>query len=118
MSLIQQGKWTEAEPVLRESLAIRERNEPDEWTTFSSRSMLGGSLLGQKKYIEAEPLIVSGYEGLKDREARIPPSWKPCLTEAAKRVVKLYEDWGKPDKAAEWRARLARLADEANKPHP
>jgi hypothetical protein len=108
MSLIQQGKWTEAESVLRESLAIRERNEPDEWTAFSSRSMLGGSLLGQKKYIEAEPLIVSGYEGLKDREARIPPPWKPRLTEAAERLVKLYEDWGKPEKAAEWRARLSK----------
>jgi len=28
--------------------------------------------LGQKKHAEAEPLIVSGYEGLKAREAKIP----------------------------------------------
>jgi serine/threonine-protein kinase len=111
LSLIQQGKWTEAEPVLRESLAIRERNEPDEWPTFNTRSLLGGSLLGQKKYAEAEPLILSGYEGMKAREARIPPPGKPRLTEAADRVVKLYEAWGKEDKAAEWRARLARPSD-------
>jgi hypothetical protein len=29
------------------------------------------------------------------------------LTDAAERVVKLYDAWGKPDKAAEWRAKLA-----------
>jgi Tetratricopeptide repeat len=38
LSLIQQGKWAEAEAVLRESLAIREKVQPDEWTTFNTRS--------------------------------------------------------------------------------
>jgi hypothetical protein len=117
LSLVQQGKWTGAEAVLRECLAIREKAQPDDWSTFNTRSTLGGSLAGQKRYAEAEPLIVSGYEGLKAREARIPPPGKPRLREAAERVVKLYEAWGKPDKAAEWRARLAKPFDEANKPH-
>jgi len=38
--------------------------------------MLGGSLLGQKKYAEAEPLLLSGYEGMKQREVKIPPEVK------------------------------------------
>jgi tetratricopeptide (TPR) repeat protein/thiol-disulfide isomerase/thioredoxin len=117
LSLIQQGKWTEAETVLRESLAIREKAGPDEWTTFNTRSMLGGSLLGQKKYAEAEPLILSGYEGMKAREAKIPPPGKPRFTDAAERVVKLYEAWGQKDKAAEWRAKLAKPSEEP-KPQP
>jgi hypothetical protein len=79
------------------------------------RSLLGGSLLGQEKYAEAEPLIVSGYEGLKAREDRIPPPGMPRLTEASERVLKLYEAWGKPDKAAEWRARLAKPSAAAEK---
>jgi len=111
LSLIQQGKWSAAEPVLRECLALRETEEPDEWTTFNTRSLLGGSLLGQKKYAAAEPLILSGYEGMIAREASIPPPAKPRLTDAADRVVKLYEDSGKKDKAAEWRAKLARPAE-------
>ena len=115
LSLIQQGKWTEAEPILRECLVVREKLQPDEWTTFTTRSLLGGSLLGQKKYAEAEPLIVSGYEGMKAREAKIPPPGKPRLTDAAERVVQLYEAWGKKDKAAEWRAKLAKPS-EAHKP--
>jgi serine/threonine-protein kinase len=115
LSLVRQGKWAEAEPVLRECLAIRERSQPDEWSTFNTRSLLGGSLLGQKKYAEAEPLIVSGYEGMRAREARIPPPGRPRLTEAFERVLKLYEAWGQPDKVAEWRARLAKPSAAAEK---
>ena len=44
---------------------------PDDWRTFNARSLLGGSLLGQKKYAEAEPLLLSGYEGMKQREDKI-----------------------------------------------
>jgi hypothetical protein len=40
--------WTEAEAVLREALAIREAKEPDAWTTFSTESLLGGAILGQR----------------------------------------------------------------------
>jgi eukaryotic-like serine/threonine-protein kinase len=116
-SLLQQGKWTQAESVLRECLAIREKIQPDDWSTFNTRSTLGGSLLGQKKFDEAEPLILSGYEGMKVREAKIPPPGKPRLTGAAERVVQLYEDWGKKDKAAEWRTKLAKPANEP-KPQP
>ncbi|MBI1324761.1 protein kinase [bacterium] len=117
LSLIQQDKWTEAEPVLRECLVVRENLQPDEWTTYATRSLLGAALMGQKKYAESEPLIVSGYEGMKAREAQIPPPGRLQLTEASVQVVKLYEAWGKMEKVAEWRARLARPADQP-KPQP
>lgn len=51
-------------------------------------------------------MIVSGYEGLTARAATIPAQVKPRLTEAAERVGVLYEQWGRPDEAARWRARL------------
>jgi tetratricopeptide (TPR) repeat protein len=111
ISLLQQGKWTEAESVLRDCLAIRQKTQPEEWSTFNTHSMLGDSLLGQKKYAEAEPLILSGYAGLKAREGKIPPPGKPRLADAAERVVRLYEAWGKPEQAAEWRAKLAKPTD-------
>jgi tRNA A-37 threonylcarbamoyl transferase component Bud32 len=104
------GQHAKAEPVLRESLAIREKAQPDDWNTFNTRSQLGGSLLGQGKFTEAEPLILAGYEGLKAREAKIPVSKRPCLAEAAERVVRLYERWNKPEQAAAWKARLG-IAD-------
>ena len=40
--------------------------------TFHTRSLLGGALLGQKKYADAEPLLTTGYEGMKQREQTMP----------------------------------------------
>jgi hypothetical protein len=96
--------------VLRECLAIREKAVPDDWARFSAMSLLGGALVGQGRYAEAAPLVVPGYEGMKDREARIAAFARPRLAEAAVRVVRLYEAWGKPDQAAGWKAKLG-LAD-------
>ena len=44
--------------------------------------MLGCSLLGQKKYADAEPLLKEGYDGMKRREETIPPEAIVRLTEA------------------------------------
>jgi tetratricopeptide (TPR) repeat protein len=99
--------FAKAEPVLRQWLAHRDKTGPDGWWTFQTFSQLGGSLLGQKKFAEAEPLILRGYEGLTAREAEIWPANRYFLTEAAERVVQLYEAWGKKDKADEWRKNLA-----------
>jgi tetratricopeptide (TPR) repeat protein len=109
LDLLRQEKWKEAEAILRQCRAIREKSQPDAWTTFNTRSQLGGSLLGQGDYAEAEPLILTGYEGMKAREATIPAAGKPRLDEAAEQVVRMYEAWGKPEKAAAWRARLGLL---------
>ncbi len=99
--LVEQRKWPEADTLLRECLAIREIAQPDDWSTFNTRSMLGASSLGQKKFAEAEPLLLAGYQGMKAREARIPAAGKVRLAEAGERIVRLYEAWGKKDKADE-----------------
>jgi tetratricopeptide (TPR) repeat protein len=105
-NLLIQSRWSEAEPLLREALAIREKATPDDWSRFDVMSLLGGSLLGRRRYAEAEPLIVTGYEMMKIREVRITVPERYCLREAAERVVHLYEAWGKPEQAAEWKATL------------
>jgi aspartate-semialdehyde dehydrogenase len=38
------------------------------------------------------------------RETKIPAQGKPRLSEAAERVVRLYEAWDRPEQAAEWKA--------------
>jgi hypothetical protein len=43
---------------------------------------------------------------MKAREARLPAPGIPRIAEVARRVVELYEAWGRPDKATGWRARL------------
>jgi hypothetical protein len=69
--------------------------------------MLGEALLGQKKYADAEPLLLKGYEGLKQRQDRIPsPFTQVRPREALQRLVRLYEATSQPDKAGQWRKKL------------
>jgi tetratricopeptide (TPR) repeat protein len=116
LNLLRQQKFTDAEPLLRDCLAIRGKKRPDEWRTFATQSMLGGSLLGQKKYAVAEPLLVKGYEGMKQREAKIPANTKDRLTEALQRLVQLYDATGQKDKAEEWREQLEQRKAAAKPP--
>jgi tetratricopeptide (TPR) repeat protein len=107
LNLLAQNKHAEAETMLRDCLAVRDKKQPDEWTTFNTRSMLGAALLGQKKYAEAEPLLNEGYEGMKQRQDKIPePSRKLRLTEALERLVQLYEAMDNQKEAARWRKEL------------
>jgi tetratricopeptide (TPR) repeat protein len=101
------GEPVRAESLLRESLAMQEKKRPDDWSTFATRSLLGECLLEQKRYAEAEPLLIAGYEGLKAREVKMPAPYKAGLAEAESRIIRLYGAWGKDDRAAEWRARLS-----------
>ena len=102
--MLRRGRHDSAAPILRECVAILQRKQPEAWTKFRAQSLLGVALLAQKKYAEAEPLLLQGYEGLKAREGQIPPVYaRHRVAEAGARVVRLYEAWGKAEKAALWR---------------
>jgi hypothetical protein len=103
---IRAGKYAEAEPLLRECLAIQKQAAPDGYPRFHTESLLGQSLLHQAKYAEAEPLLLSGYAGLTQREARMPAVRRPTISEAGHATVVLYVLWGKRAEAAQWRAEV------------
>jgi eukaryotic-like serine/threonine-protein kinase len=104
--MLQATRFRAAEVLLQDCLDIREKAQPDHWTTFNAKSMLGGAFLGQKKYADAEPLLLAGYEGMKQRETKIAKIDKVCLSEAAARLVQLYEALDKTSEAAKWRNEL------------
>lgn len=104
--LLAQKKYAEAELKLRERLAICQKIQPDDWTTFDAQSMLAAALLGQKKYTEAEPLLISGYEGMKKRQAKLTTEGRVHLIQTLERLVQLYDTEGKKDNAAKWRKTL------------
>jgi serine/threonine protein kinase len=114
--LLDADKPADAEPVLRECLAIREKKLPDNWQRFNTQSLLGASLVSQKRYAEAEPLLLGGYEGLNQRQAKIPANSKDRLSEALERLGQLYDAWGKPEEAAKWRQELEARKEAAKEP--
>jgi tetratricopeptide (TPR) repeat protein len=109
-NLLKQAKWSEAESVLGEGLAISVKVQTDDWRRFHMMSQLGGALLGQGRYAEAEPLVIGGYEGMAARVSRIAAPDRSRLREAAERVTQLYGAWGQPEKADAWKAKVG-LAD-------
>jgi tetratricopeptide (TPR) repeat protein len=105
--LLQSGGAVEAEPLLRECLLVRQKQQADAWETYHTQSLLGGSLLGQKKYAAAEPLLLAGYEGMKQRQAKIYFPDQVYMAEGVERLVALYQAWGKKEEADRWRRKSA-----------
>jgi len=60
-----------------------QRTSPDSWLRFKSESLLGESLAGQRKYAEGEPLLLSGYAGLLQRNDAIPKNAAGSVADAA-----------------------------------
>jgi serine/threonine-protein kinase len=108
LNVLLQDRPVEAEPLAREALALVEKHQTTDraWRLPYLRNLLGGTLLGQKEYAEAEPLLVQGYEGMKQGEATMTAQWRYRLPEAGERVVRFYEETNQPEKAREWRERL------------
>ena len=104
---LSEHKYADAEHVLREAMAGREKVTPASWRRFDAQSMLGGALMGQRHFDEAERPILDGYTGMQQRASSIPAYNRDSLTSGGQRIVDLYTAWGKPDKAAEWRKKLA-----------
>ncbi|HZW32297.1 MAG TPA: tetratricopeptide repeat protein [Isosphaeraceae bacterium] len=106
--LIRGGKFAEAVPILRDSLAIEEELQPDDWTTAATRSLLGEALAGQREFQAAEPLLLNAQKALTEQCEKIPALEREVtLRDTVDRLVRLYEAWGKPDKAERWRKTLS-----------
>ncbi len=109
--LLQAGRAADAEPVFREAVVALEKDRPADWMRFVVAGDLGGSLLDQRKYAAAEPLLVTAYEELKQREGTdlttgpLRGDADHVLRDTVDRLVRLYEATNRPEKAAEWRAK-------------
>ena len=109
------GNFTEAEAAARDRVRIGEKIYPDDWRTFNAQSLLGGSLLGQKKFAEAEPLLRSGYYGMKQRADKLAAIGRLRLKEAGERLVRLYEATNRPDEAAKMKKSMDEPTPSASK---
>ncbi|MGH7958690.1 MAG: protein kinase domain-containing protein, partial [Opitutaceae bacterium] len=115
LTLLRAGRFAEAETVLRRALAeydhpkLRQLNlrmHPPQRAV----SGLGQALAGQGKFADADPLLVKAFEELKANEHQIAGNAPAMVREAHDAVIALYTAWGKPEKVAEWQAKLGEPA--------
>ncbi len=100
------GKFDQSEALAREELTFERKKRPDAWQRFRSESLLGASLASQKRYAEAEPLLLDGYRGMMARRKLVNAYRWYYFDYAREWIVQLYSAWEKPDEAAEWRKKL------------
>jgi serine/threonine protein kinase len=106
-SQLPQKKYTDAEKALLESQAIWVKRQPNTVLRYDTDSCLGAALAGQKKYGEAEPLLVGSAKAFVAAAAQLPPETHPMVLAAVHRVIAVYEDWDRPKDADLWRQELA-----------
>jgi serine/threonine protein kinase/Tfp pilus assembly protein PilF len=103
---IDQQHYTRGEAPLREALAVYEKTMPDSWERYDCEALLGVSLTGQKRFADAEPLLIAGYEGMLKQKDTASASERADLPKRADSILNLYHDWGKAEKIAEWQQKL------------
>jgi eukaryotic-like serine/threonine-protein kinase len=106
---INQKDFAKAESYFRERLAFLAKHKPDDWTRFVTESLLGFCLVAEKKYVEAETLLLSAHDGINPRAKRLPPAEQAELRTVIERIQQLYDLWGKKEKSAQWRDRRSDL---------
>jgi tetratricopeptide (TPR) repeat protein len=105
--LCERKKYPEAEKLATECADLCKKWAPGSEIYFRAKSCLGAALTGQGKFEAAKPHHLEAVNGMTAcREAeKLPLTDKIYLT-VLRRVIDLYEQSGKPDEAAKWKARL------------
>ena len=103
-----QGKLEEADIALRESVEKFGAALGEEfWETADARSQHGECLTRLGRYEKAERELLTAYDTLNTALG----NRHNTTMQALERLVDLYQAWGKPDKAAEYRTTL--VSDES-----
>jgi len=94
------GEITDADAILQEACPVA---PPSDWQGFYCQSLQGESLAGAKQYARAEPLLLSGYRGMMEHRGRMPAGRLMHIADAKATLASLYQKWGKPELAAQWK---------------
>ena len=100
--LVEQGGLDEAESLLRKCVGVCARlrfPEEQAWLAGEADGTLGYCLLAMRRFEEAESLLLGSYSMI---QAGRGDSYLGTRT-ALDRIIALYEAWGKPEQATEWR---------------
>ncbi len=99
-------EYVKAEHVALAALDAYKSVGTDTWHRYESEFLLGASLAGQNRYIEAQPVLLSGYAGMMRRDAKVPAGSQFKLKDAGAWIVRFYESSNHKEAAREWRQTL------------
>jgi serine/threonine protein kinase/tetratricopeptide (TPR) repeat protein len=109
--LMSKGDHKSAEEYLRQGLAIQRKTFPEKnWQIATTKLLVGACLVQQGRFREAESLLL---EALPLIQQNFGPTHRRTKA-AIQEIIKLYEAWGKPEKAAEYKV-LAKDSDPTRK---
>ena len=121
-NLLQQKKPAAAEPILRESLAILLKKQPERPGHVPHRISSGRRPVGPPEVCRRRAALGAGLSG-DFQSRRTAPSQKnhdprtgQRLIDALERLVQQYDAWGKPDEAAKRRKELEEAKARFNRP--
>jgi tetratricopeptide (TPR) repeat protein len=111
------GQYQDAERILRDSVAAHERVFGAQYYgTYYTKMELGTTLVRLERYAEAEPLLLDALAGFREVYREEPNHSR--VRGALDRLVRLYDGWAKPEKAAEFKALLSKAEAEIQKKRP
>jgi len=107
--LLKSRRPADAELLARGALDLGLRSlQPGDWRLGNAKSVIGATLVAQKRFAQAEPLLLEAQKGL----ASATDAPEDIRQNAIRRLVDLYEAWehaspgqGKMAEAARWKAR-------------
>jgi hypothetical protein len=101
LAYVSEGEFAKSGRLAREALDFYQKKQPENWQRYRAETLLGASFSGQRRYKEAEPLLLEGYKGMLARQRNVDIWDQYHLDRASEWIVKLYQAWGKPEKVAE-----------------
>jgi non-specific serine/threonine protein kinase/serine/threonine-protein kinase len=105
--LLDQGKFEEAEVLLAPAIEAARRVLPREHVLTGGLALYRGSaMVALGRYAEAEVELLEAHDILSAAFG----ADQDRTQKAVRALVDLYEAWGKPDKAEEWRAKIEPLS--------
>ncbi|TWT93963.1 serine/threonine-protein kinase [Stieleria varia] len=106
-ALMNTGGYDEAESLLIECNQWRSQNDPDGYAYAYSRCLLGIVLSKQKRFEEAEPMLLAGVKDLQEAQVDRNLNINRRLRKSLAGLVAHYEDRGMLEEAEKWKAKLA-----------
>ena len=94
------GRGKEGESILRQAVKLRTDSLPaDHFWVAVAKGALGECLVREKRFAEAQPLLLESFATLTARLGARDPRTR----EATWRIVDLYDDWGQRNLADQYR---------------